>query len=107
MRWHKMKNEIITVALSRKPRTIEEIGHYLETRRCFISDVKELNTMEYENFTSNFLNDYDFLEGTGGRPPSGIRAELQVIEIVCVGVPTLYVNAEGFSYARYVGYEAK
>lgn len=54
---------------------------------------------DYDDFTRTFLADRDWLAGKGGTH----NGMWNVVEIVAPERTTLYVNPEGYAYARYVG----
>jgi len=98
--------KIVNVRFIRKPCNIEEMTADLEQYdiRPVLSEVIEIWDMsadEYDIFAADFFAHHQRLNGKGGRTGN----LHQVIEINAPERKTLYVNPEGFDYARYVGFE--
>lgn len=60
---------------------------------------REMTAAEYDGFTASLLEDRDWLAGKGGLR----NGKAVVIEITAPNRKTLYIDASGFDYARYVG----
>ena len=92
----------------RKPMSFKEVVkitkekqrsiYVLETVR--IEETIELGLADYQKLCRNPLNDYEFLKGKGGYDDGFMR---KVVEIVCAGKQTLFVDPSGSSYCRYLG----
>ena len=68
---------------------------------CQITKTIKMSVDEFQEFTNNFYKNQQELLGNSGGVKNGL---IQVIKILG-GNFTLYVNTEGFNYARYVGFE--
>ena len=79
------------------PVTAEAITHHFE--RVRITETIELTAREYDAFTNGFLKDRSWLAGKGGVMNGFTKA----IAVTAPERTTLYVNPEGYSYARYIG----
>ena len=72
-----------------------------------ITKIVELNNEEYNYFSFNLMNDYDFLSETGGSCVEELEnGQVKLlygyaVAIVSEGKETIIVDAQGFSYARY------
>lgn len=95
---------IIHVRYTRKPVSLKEVQaiardpqwHAEKTR---VTETHALTADEYDAFTQGFLRDYPWLAGKGGSQ-GDIR---QAVAVTAPERATLYVDASGHSYARYVG----
>lgn len=101
--------ETIQVLFARKQSNLKEVLEYIapweggcvtKPTRVKITERKSLTTDEYDAFVSDFFADCDWLAGKGGFLPTG---ESLAIEVICPGRQTIYVDPQGFKYARYVG----
>jgi len=91
------------INFARKPEGIKEVQAIAQTsigrHQTVVAETKELTTLEYDIFISNFLRDRDWLKGKGG-----FKNDIcQAIEVTAPERDTLYVDPSGYSYARYVG----
>lgn len=96
-------------------------GDY-ELCRCLVTDAAILTSEEYDDLTNSFLDDRDWLADKGGHNSDMIQPEGDwwnwsqeaqeefrrtayrlVIGVVCKERPTIYLDPQGYSYARYVG----
>lgn len=75
------------------PHWYDEVQVLIETERALTAD-------EYDAFTADFFQERDWLRAFGGRKALG---HWYAIRLTAPGKRTLYVNPEGFGYARYVG----
>tara|TARA_R100001594_G_scaffold56609_1_gene90495 strand:+ start:312 stop:749 length:438 start_codon:yes stop_codon:yes gene_type:complete len=73
----------------------------------------ELNNSEFKKFTDNFYNNDSRLEKIGGGDENGYA---KVVKIENIGddhlyqsypFTEIYINTEGFDYARYVGFDVR
>lgn len=97
-------NEQLLIRFARKPECLAEViaaahssAYHLE--RVAIAETVSLTTTEYDAFTRSFLKDRSWLAGKGGC----INGNIQAVAVTAPERSTLYINPEGFSYARYVG----
>jgi hypothetical protein len=101
-------NEQIKIFFVRKPENLSNLKSIFAKRESHeyeISIVKETVTFtekEYDDFTSDFFVNRDFLSGKGGSCKKGFY---QTIKIIAPDRETLFVNPEGHGYARYVGFQ--
>ena len=91
----------------RKPMDFKEVVQITkEKQNCLetvrIEETVELSPADYRNVCQNPLHDYEFLKGKGGYDDGFMR---KVVEIVCAGKQTLFVDPSGSSYCRYMGME--
>lgn len=96
--------EPLRIRFARKPECLAEVkaaahsdAYHLE--RVAIAESITLTTTEYDVFTRRFLKDCSWLAGKGG----GMNGSIQAVAVTAPERTTLYVNPEGYSYARYVG----
>ncbi len=99
--------QLITITLVRKPTNLDEVKEVIkhgsgERVRAKVEEVKKLSTNEYDKLSQNFFAHTSWLDGKGGTAlPENVWS---VIEVQAPGRKTLYIDPEGFDYARYVGY---
>ncbi len=99
--------QLINITLVRKPSNLEELEQDIkdgwgERTRAKVEEVKKLSTSEYDKLCKNFFAHTSWLDGKGGTAlPEHVTS---VIEVQAPGRKTLYIDPEGFDYARYVGY---
>jgi hypothetical protein len=93
--------------------------------RVRVTEVVELDAKLYDEFANNLLDDQPWLSGKGGTDSTydvGDKSYFDlsdvekaawksgsyslVIAVQCVGKSTLYVDPQGYSYARYVGFDS-
>lgn len=91
----------------RKPMDFKEVVQITkEKQNCLetvrIEETVELSPADYRKVCQNPLKDYEFLKGKGGYDDGFMR---KVVEIVCAGKQTLFVDPSGSSYCRYLGLE--
>lgn len=85
----------------------EEINEKSYSNKYKITHIIELSNEEYNYFSFNLLNDYDFLQGTGGSEVEELEnGQVKLlygyaVAIVSEGKETIIVDAQGYSYARY------
>jgi len=88
--------DVVKVRFYRKPSDLADLhpatGYMEQEREVEVEKTITLSTKDYDSFTSDFLF----------APPP---CYAEIFRIVCEGKPTLIVNTEGFSYARYVAVE--
>jgi hypothetical protein len=87
----------VRLTFTRKPVDLGDVGGNGQTR-VYISETKELTPAEFDDFARNLLVSRDWLRGKGGVTSDGYLC----VEVTAPGRPFLYVNPEGFDYARYV-----
>jgi len=107
-----------------KLNTAEEYKECEDAKRyvCKVSKEVHMNKEQYDFFASHFMEDWDFVNGTGGSNTDDWRInsmldydmmnaeERKTVEwysdncvaIFCDGVPMCVVDAQGYSYCRYV-----
>lgn len=100
-------SEHILIRFARKPESIAEVRAAATStayrfERVSIAETIELTEAEYDNFARLMYKNWDWLDGKGGERDGLIQA----IAVTAPERPTLYVNPEGYSYARYVGMQA-
>ena len=99
-----MKNMIVETVIVRKPSNLVEVETFTnnnknKTELVLVSEVIKLSEKDYNDFVSNFMNDYDFLKDKGGYN----KTYRNTVLIYCPNKPCLVIDPEGYSYARYVG----
>ena len=67
--------------------------------RVHVAETVELTAAEYDTFARSLLKDCSWLAGKGG----GMNGSIQAVAVTAPERTTLYVNPEGYAYARYVG----
>lgn len=88
----------------RKPRNLGDLSGYGQLFRVTVSKTVEMDEAQYDLFTAKFLYRYDFLDGEGGSALGGGHMWVKVVKVVAPNRATLYVNPEGYDYARYVAF---
>ncbi len=97
----------IFVRFASKPLHIGDVkaaqeNETLRAEAIKIIETTELSTAEYDAFIQSFLSDRNWCVGKGGCA----NGRVQVIEVTAPDRQPLYINPEGYSYARYVGFKA-
>lgn len=97
-------SNLVTIRFARKPGSLQEMRSEInspgcEVATCEIAETATLTTEQYDEFTRLIYKDWPWLEGRGG-DRNGKR---QVVAITAPERETLYVDPEGYSYARYIG----
>ncbi len=97
-------SEQLLIRFARKPESLAEVKAAAQSsayhfERVHVAETIALTTAEYDDFTRNLLKDRSWLAGKGG----GMNGSIQAVAVTAPERTTLYVNPEGFSYARYVG----
>lgn len=83
----------------RKPVDIDDqLGIEGGKTKIYITETKELTPAEFDAFARNLLASREWLAGKGGSTGGGSLC----VEVTAPHRPRLYVNPEGFDYARYV-----
>jgi hypothetical protein len=97
---------IVNVHFARKSVNLEAalLDHDRNIEAAWIEARQPMTTAEYDAFTACFLADHAWLADRGGLSPSG---RTRVVEVSAPNRQTLYVNPEGYGYARYVGIAAE
>lgn len=102
-----MDNATIMIKFARKPYDLESMRAAVrctstERRASVVVEAREMTAEEYDHFTRNFMRNHPWLDGKGG----SLGGRLQVIAVTAPERDTIYINPEGYSYARYVGLAA-
>lgn len=97
-------NARVHVRFARKPSSLQEMMAEInspacETASCEVAETVTLTAEEYDTFTRLLYKDWDWLDGRGG-DRNGV---CQVVAVTAPARETLYVNPEGYSYARFIG----
>lgn len=81
---------------------LERIGKNIDMckQEVYIAETLTMNTKDYDHLLQNFISENDKIAGKGGQEPDGLG---RFIKIMCPNRMTIYVNPEGYNYARYVG----
>ncbi len=87
----------VRLPFARKPIDLNEVGGTGQ-KMVFVTETHELTSAEFDVFASTLLKSRDWLSGKGG----GIDDGYLCVEVTAPGRPYLYVNPEGFDYARHV-----
>lgn len=96
----------LNITLIRKPQNMKEVesdmraGHG-DRVKAVVDKSYTLSKSEYEAFVYDFNRHTTYLSREGGVDPDGT---VHVVEIKAPGMKTIYVDPEGYDYARYVGY---
>ena len=98
-----MKKTIIQVSMNRKPYNISEVikNTYGCLEICEIVKVKYVDNKEWDKITSDFYQPNTIYENIGGWGGGGYVQVLQIINEKTN--ENIFVNTEGYDYARYVG----
>ena len=96
----------LNITLVRKPQNMKEVERdmrkgYGERVKAVVDKSYKLSENEYDKFVYNFMVHTTYLNGQGGVDPDGT---VHVIEITAPARKTIYVDPEGYDYARYVGW---
>lgn len=75
-----------------------QAGDY-DRKWAVVTESRTMLPAEWNEFVNNLLDDRDWLAGKGG-----CEEQNQLVIAVRCGDRTIYVNPEGYSYARYVGF---
>ena len=93
------------VAFARKPQNLEEvISGCNSLKKSKIEMVIELDDLEFNKLTDDFYSSNPIFENMGGSM-NGITYVIKITNTKTNQV--IYVNPEGYDYARYVGLEVK
>lgn len=115
-------------AILNKNNSLDEYKREVEEGRsrcqlCKVTHVATLTASQWLSFTNNLLSDMDWLADKGGSDSSADLPEvanfweytpeqqvewrkhsyLLVVEVRCEGQESIYVDPQGYNYARYVG----
>ena len=115
-------------AIMNKNNTVDEYRHEIKigecrNERCKITKVVDLSRGDYREFSESLLFDQDWLRGEGGHDSTAKLRNVEsfaestdkekevyrascyrlVVAVQCEGCQTMYVDPQGYSYARYVG----
>lgn len=96
----------LNITLIRKPQNMKEVerdmraGHG-DRVKAVVDKSYKLSANEYDKFVYNFMVHTTYLSGEGGVDSDGT---VHVVEITAPGKKTIYVDPEGYDYARYVGW---
>lgn len=83
----------------RKPVNLDDqLGIESGKTKIYITETREMTPSEFDAFARNLLASREWLAGKGG----GVADGSLCVEVTAPGRPRLYVNPEGFDYARYV-----
>ena len=121
-------NDTTTGACLRCTSWVKQCSEHLKVNsrvdKCQVDLIVEMTPEEYEEFTGNLGESRTWLDKTGGSSSSvefdkpshqWTEAERQrwiyhswrnVVAVTCRFEPTIYVDASGYDYARYVGLAA-
>jgi hypothetical protein len=89
----------IRAIFARKPGSLEDACFGGKPMPIEIQATRELTADEYDALTDNLSATRTWLKGTGG----GRNGRELVIEVTAPDRKTLYINAEGSDWPRYVG----
>ena len=98
----------LQVKFYRKPSNLKELKNKLQKyggsiEKVLITDVLKLNNKEWINFTNNFFQHNPSFENQGGINKLGLTNVIMVINTKTF--ERIFINSEGYNYARYVGIE--
>ena len=96
----------LNISLARKPYNMKDVDEDIRLGnanrvKAIVDKSYKLSASEYDKFVYNFMVHTTYLNGEGGVDSDGT---VHVIEITAPGKKTIYVDPEGYDYARYVGY---
>ena len=96
----------LNISLVRKAQNLKEVEKAIrkgESNRvkAVVDKSYKLSENEYDKFVYNFMVHTTYLSGEGGVDSDGT---VHVVEITAPDRKTIYVDPEGYDYARYVGY---
>lgn len=96
--------------------------HEYSVEECKVEYVVNFDEIDYELFCENLLSDCDWLAGKGGTSCHADLPDVEwwqltdeqqaifkatrynhVVAVTCKGRDTLYIDPQGYTYARYVG----
>lgn len=97
----------ILVRFASKPRDIADVeaayrDDSLRAEVVTVSETTALTAEEYDVLVQSFLTDRTWCLGKGGYS----KGRICVIEVTAPDRRPLYINPEGYGYARYVGFKA-
>ena len=97
----------ILVRFASKPRDITDVeaayrDDSLRAEVVTVSETTALTADEYDALVQSFLTDRTWCLGKGGY----LNGRVRVIEVTAPDRRPLYINPEGYGYARYVGFKA-
>ena len=87
----------IRLPFGRKPATMSEIAGS-EDSNVYITETREMEPAEFDNFAKNLLKSRDWLKGKGGYYGDGRLC----VEVHAPGRPYLFIDPSGSDYPRYV-----
>lgn len=107
--WRKMKESVgqkLNISLVRKAQNLKEVEKAMrkgeaDRVKAVVDKTYKLSADEYDKFVYNFMAHTTYLNGEGGVDSDDT---VHVIEITAPGKKTIYVDPEGYDYARYVGF---
>lgn len=96
----------LNISLVRKPLNMKEVEKAIrkgeaDRVKAVVDKSYKLSENEYDKFVYNFMVHTTYLRGEGGVDSDGT---VHVIEITAPARKTIYVDPEGYDYARYVGF---
>lgn len=102
---HRAIHRHLKVSFARKPACLLEVLDQpnKEVMLARVESQKSMTEVEYDAFGDQLLAHRDWLADQGGQHGAGC---VKVVEVIAPGRRPLYVNAEGYGYARYVGIAA-
>ena len=116
-------------AILNKQGTLAEYIHHCETpgecyaQKCSVTHLVNMTDEEFDEFSVNLLTDYTWLADKGGTNSDAdlrevenfwnytpdeqeawkLQAYVYVLAVSAPNRPTIYVDPQGYNYARYVG----
>jgi hypothetical protein len=87
----------LCLPFARKPADLSEVGGS-GSYRVFVTETREISTIEFDAFAAQLLLSREWLSGKGGYAEDGRLC----VEISAPGRPILFVDPSGCDYARYV-----
>ena len=102
------RETFLWVSFTRKPCDINDIAkNHGSLEYCKVEKNLLLTNKEYRELCKDFFKDNETLfEGIGGFSRDG--SSTRVIRVINKQTrETLYINTEGYNYARYVGFESE
>tara|TARA_R100001443_G_scaffold52437_3_gene64102 strand:- start:635 stop:994 length:360 start_codon:yes stop_codon:yes gene_type:complete len=105
------EDDIILVSLNRKPSDLSELnglGGWIT--KCLPIKILDLNQEQFDEFTSDFYKQYDFLENNNFGNVCTFHNQdcLMVLQVrnedTC---ESIYIDNQGYNYCRYVGYQMR
>lgn len=80
-----------------KAEIVNGMWHYWTVK---VNKIKRMTTAEFDAFANDLMSDRDWMKGHGGIEDGKIR---HCILVVAPDRPSLYIDPQGYEYARYVG----